>query len=199
MRVSKGVVGYYSPRTNRVALYDVTRGDPNHPLWGENLATIIHEATHQTAFNTGVHSRYSRQPKWLVEGLATMFEAPGVWDSRNHPQFRERLNQARMSEFLSYMKTQRQPNSLQEFIATDDAYRQRPSTAYGEGWALAFYLIETRPREFAQYMQTVANRPAGEPYTAEQRVEDFQNAFGADLNLLESYFLRYIQQAPTKL
>lgn len=199
MRVSKGVVGYYSPKTNRVALYDATRGDPNHPLWGENLATVIHEATHQTAFNTGVHSRYSRQPKWLVEGLATMFEASGVWDSRNHPQFRERLNKARLSEFTEYMKTQRKPNSLQQFIATDDAYRQRPSTAYGEGWALVFYLIETRPREFSQYMQTVASRPVGEPYTAEQRVKDFQNAFGADMNLLESYFLRYIQQAPHKL
>lgn len=199
MRVSKGVVGYYSPKTNRVALYDVTGGNPNHPLWGENLATIIHEATHQTAFNTGVHSRYSRQPKWFVEGLATMFEAPGVWDSRNHPQFRERLNKARLSEFMQYMKTQRQPNSLQQFIATDDAYYERPSTAYGEGWALVFYLIETHPHEFAQYSKAVANRPAGEPYTAQQRVRDFQDAFGSDFNLLESYFLRYIEQSPHKL
>lgn len=198
MRVSKGVVGYYSPQTNRVALYDITGGNPNHPLWGENLATVIHEATHQTAFNTGLHSRYSRQPKWFVEGLATMFEAPGVWDSRNNPQFHDRLNKNRLSEFLEYAKTQRKPRSLEQFIATDDAYRSRPSTAYGEGWALVFYLIETRPREFAEYIRTVNHRPAGEDYTPQQRVADFRNAFGDDLNLLESHFLRFMQDAPRK-
>ena len=39
--------------------------------------TIIHEATHQTAYNVGVHARFADQPRWLVEGLAMMFEAEG--------------------------------------------------------------------------------------------------------------------------
>src|SRR5262249_36583873 len=37
--------------------------------------TMIHEATHQVAFNTGLHSRIGESPKWIVEGLATVFEA----------------------------------------------------------------------------------------------------------------------------
>jgi len=199
MRVSPGLVGYYSSRTNRVALYDVTHGNPDNPAWADNMATIIHEATHQTAFNTGIHSRYAPQPKWLVEGLATMFEAPGVWDSRNHSHFRDRVNKTRMLEFLEYAKTQRSPNSLAQFIATDDAYYRRPATAYGEGWALVFYLIETRPREFANYVRTVAARSAEEGYSSEERLRDFQEAFGSDLDQMEAYFLRYIRDVPNKM
>ncbi|QDU73132.1 hypothetical protein Pan97_00990 [Bremerella volcania] len=199
MRVSPGLVGYYSSRTNRVALYDVTHGHHDNPMWAENMATIIHEATHQTAFNTGVHSRYAQQPKWLVEGLATMFEAPGVWDSRNHGSFRDRVNKTRMLEFLEYARTHRSANSLAQFIATDDAYYKRPATAYGEGWALVFYLIETRPREFAAYVRTVAARSAEEGYTAQQRLRDFQDAFGSDFAQMEAYFLRYISDLPNKM
>lgn len=199
MRVSPGLVGYYSSRTNRVALYDVTHGHHDNPMWAENMATIIHEATHQTAFNTGLHSRYAPQPKWLVEGLATMFEAPGVWDSRNHGNFRDRVNKTRMLEFLEYARTHRSANSLAQFIATDDAYYKRPATAYGEGWALVFYLIETRPREFAAYVRTVAARSAEVGYTAEERLRDFQDAFGSDLAQMEAYFLRYITDLPNKM
>lgn len=200
MRVSPGIVGYYSSRTNRVALYDMTHGNhSNQALWDENMSTVIHEATHQTAFNTGIHSRYAPQPKWLVEGLATMFEAPGVWDSQNHTRFGDRVNKTRMVEFLQFNKSQRPANSLEQFIASDDAFYKRPSTAYGEGWALVFYLIETRPREFAAYIKTVSQRSGSEDYTKEQRVADFQAAFGRDLDQLESHFLRYISQLPNKI
>ncbi len=199
MRVSPAVVGYYSSATNRVALYDVTGGNPQDPLWQENMATIIHEATHQTAFNTGIHSRYAPQPKWLVEGLATMFEAPGVWNSRNHPRLRDRVNQQRLAEFLEYAASSRPANSLAEFVSNDQVYFHRPGTAYGEGWALAFFLIETRPRELASFIKRVAARPAGEPYPAQARLDDFQQAFGSDLTMLESHFLRYMQQLPDRM
>ncbi|MBA2113436.1 DUF1570 domain-containing protein [Bremerella alba] len=199
MRVSPGLVGYYSSLTNRVALYDVTHGNHDNPAWSDNMATIIHEATHQTAFNTGVHSRYAPQPKWMVEGLATMFEAPGVWDSHNHATLRDRVNKTRMLEFLEYAKTRRPANSMAQFIATDDAYYKRPATAYGEGWAMVFYLIETRPREFAAYVRKVAARSADQDYTAEERLRDFQSAFGSNFDQLEAHFLRYITDLPNKM
>jgi len=199
MRVSPAVVGFYSSLTNRVAVYDVTKGNKSHPNWQENMNTIIHEATHQTAFNCGIHNRYAPQPKWVVEGLATMFEAPGVWDSKSHPNYRDRVNRQRLGEFLQYASSSRKPNSLAEFVAKDDAYLHHPRTAYGEGWALLFFLIETRPREFARYLEKVASRPADQPYDEVQRIMDFQAAFGRDLDLLESHFLSYMQQVPHKL
>ncbi|MBI1249474.1 DUF1570 domain-containing protein [bacterium] len=199
MRVSRGIVGYYSGKTNRVALYDVTFGTHNEALWEENINTVIHEATHQTAFNTGIHNRFAGGPKWLIEGLATMFEAPGVWDSRNYNHFRDRVNKTRMLEFLEYARTQRAPNSLAAFVTNDKAYLRRPSTAYGEGWALVFYLIETRPREFAAYVRKVADQPNGATYSDAERLKDFQDAFGQDLNQLEAHFLRYIDELPSKM
>ncbi|MEX2357604.1 MAG: DUF1570 domain-containing protein [Pirellulaceae bacterium] len=194
VRVSPGLVGFYSPRSNRVMMYDMTSINPALEFSEESMATLIHEATHQTAFNAGVHSRLAPQPKWLVEGLATMFEAPGVWNSREFPRQADRIVKTRLAEFQQYMQQGRQPNSLADFVAEDTAYLRRPATAYGEGWALCFYLIETRPREFAKYLQKVATRAADQPYPAEQRLADFQTAFGEDPNLLESHFLRYIGQ-----
>ena len=52
--------------------------------WTTNADTIIHEAAHQTAFNTGVHTRCGDSPRWLVEGLGTMFEARKVRAQRRH-------------------------------------------------------------------------------------------------------------------
>src|SRR5262245_20690259 len=46
---------------------------PDSPVWASTEAglkdTMIHEATHQVAFNTGLHSRLGCNPKWVVEGL----------------------------------------------------------------------------------------------------------------------------------
>src|SRR5688572_6704945 len=73
---SSGVLGYYSPTTNRILMFDATGSGWD---WTTNADTIIHEAAHQSAFNTGVHTRFGDSPRWVVEGLGTMFEAPGVW------------------------------------------------------------------------------------------------------------------------
>ncbi|NOY30093.1 MAG: DUF1570 domain-containing protein, partial [Planctomycetes bacterium] len=52
-----GVLGHYDHTSNRVLLYDDGQSS--------TLETIIHEATHQTAHNVGVHLRSTAQPKWL--------------------------------------------------------------------------------------------------------------------------------------
>ncbi len=68
MQVQPGVLGFYSPASNRVLLYDVTWGNGNDEQWYVNAETIIHEATHQTAFNCGVHSRFApRLAGWVKD------------------------------------------------------------------------------------------------------------------------------------
>ena len=74
MTVPNGVLGFYNWKSNRIMLYDMG-GTANSSNWQQNASVIIHEATHQSAFNTGEHSRYTPPPLWLAEGLATMFEA----------------------------------------------------------------------------------------------------------------------------
>ena len=57
-------LGHYDPTTNRVFLFDVT-SESGGGDWSENAATIIHEAAHQTAYNVGVHKRFTAAPRWL--------------------------------------------------------------------------------------------------------------------------------------
>ena len=54
-----GTLGHYDPTSNRVYLFDVTGGKDSGD-WTQNADTIIHEATHQTAFNVGIHTRFHR-------------------------------------------------------------------------------------------------------------------------------------------
>lgn len=186
-------LGHYDSHSNRVFLFDETATDP-HANWSDNASTIIHEATHQTAFNVGVHSRFNAPPRWLVEGLATMFEAPGVWSARYDHTQADRINQGRFDSFRRYAKSRRQPGSLAMLLATDDAFRSDPDGAYAEGWALSFYLCETQPRQYAAYLEKTAARPAFSNYSADERIADFEAIFGSDLKLFEAKYLHYMQR-----
>ena len=42
------------------------------------VATVVHEATHQMAFNCGLHARLAPVPVWVSEGIATYFETPDL-------------------------------------------------------------------------------------------------------------------------
>ncbi|MFO1022050.1 MAG: DUF1570 domain-containing protein [Planctomycetales bacterium] len=155
--------------------------------------TIIHEVTHQMAFNTGVHNRIGQNPRWFVEGLATVFEAPGI--RRRDPSNRviNRVNPERFAWFQTYRKARRPSKFLQTFLASDEAMMRQPLDGYAEAWALTFYLLESRSREYSAYIKKVSAREPFENYGAEERVADFRSAFGQDLNLLEAAYLRYMQ------
>jgi len=185
-------LGHYEFGSNRVFLFDANAKNGS-PEWTENEATIIHEATHQMAFNTGVHRRFTLPPRWLVEGLATMFEAPGVWSERYDHTRADRVNRGRLIGFHDYVAKRRQPGSLARLLATDDAFRSDPDGAYAEAWALSFYLCETQPRLYANYLARTADRPAFSDYSAVERMADFQSFFGSDPKLFEAKFLRYMQ------
>jgi len=185
-----GVLGYYSQISNRITLYDTGVGSADPEAWQRDAETIIHEATHQTAFNTGVHLRFGNTPKWVVEGLGTLFEAPGVWNSRVHKNRSDRINRGRLEDFKRYAKTKRVVGSLAEFVSSDRRFSADVFAAYAEAWALTHYLIESRPRQFAEYLSRTTQREPFEAYPAPQRLADFMDVFGTDLRLLEAQFVR---------
>jgi hypothetical protein len=190
--VGTGVLGYYSPTSNRIILYDTTAGQAANSDWTQNADTIIHEATHQTAFNTGIHSRYTFTPRWLGEGLGTLFEAPGVWNSRYKTAQSDRINRGRLDRFRQYVSGRRPAGALASLIATDRLFQYDADGAYAESWALTFYLTETQPRKYSEYLAKTAGRPVFATYSEAQRLQDFQAIFGADFRLLEAQFLRYL-------
>jgi hypothetical protein len=190
--VRDDILGYYSPVSNRVTLYDQGPGRSGSRAWQQNEATIIHEATHQMAFNTGVHNRFGSTPLWLAEGLGTMFEAPGVWDWRDFPRQADRLNRDRLAQFRQWRRTGRQPGNFVNLISSDRLFQTNPPAAYAEAWAWVFFLTETYPQKFAEYVQHTANRPDFQDYPMARRISDFTAVFGDDLRKLESFFLQFI-------
>ncbi len=158
---------------------------------GDLHSTIVHETTHQVAFNTGLHSRIAQTPKWVIEGLATMFEAPGIHDSKSAAAM-TRINRNRYLWFENFLKLRRRPHSLSDFIASDDPYASATLDAYAEGWALTFFLAETRHGSYGRYLKSLVARNPLLAYSEEERVADFRKAFG-NLKSLEAEYVRFFE------
>jgi hypothetical protein len=196
--------GYYSIRTNRIILTDLTRvpGAPAARNQSEldrrldaailNVATVVHEATHQIAFNCGLHTRYADNPMWLTEGMAMFFEAP---DLRSSTGWRTigKLHDARLGRFQEYARERRPEGSLATLLANEDRFRDAATStdAYAESWALTYYLIRNHKDAYVDYLARIGAKPRLIWNDGEQRLADFQAAFGEDLEALEQNFLQY--------
>lgn len=201
MGYAPGLRGYYDAYSNRVALYDdgetLAATSPILELPGQRFAsiqaglrdTLVHEATHQLAFNMGLHSRVGENPRWVVEGLAMIFERDVTGGARYGSE-KSRINEERFDWFMR--ETRRRPEPLQDFVAADRSFRTSVLNAYSQSWAVAFYLAERRSADFADYLRRVRARKPLAPYTAEERVADFQASFGDDVNWVEVQWLRFM-------
>ena len=201
------IVGYYNLKTNRVYTYDLTgaqsaagggnrRGSMREinamlsqraavPL----VATIVHEATHQIAFNCGLQTRLSDIPLWLCEGMAVYFEAPDLTSSRGWRGI-GRVNYPRLTTFRRNQPKWRR-DTLVSTLSDNDRFRnpQTAVAAYADAWALNYYLIKYRPKEYAAYLKTLAAKPPLVEDDPEVRLEEFKSHFG-DLRTLEREFLQ---------
>ncbi len=187
IRAAPGMVGYYLASSNRVAMYE-------RPDATEMDSTVIHEATHQVAFNTGIHSRVARHPWWVVEGLATVFEADGVRTRREMSTPVDRVNRERHLWFAEYSRKRRVVHSLEKFVRDDKVFETAVLDAYSEAWALSFFLIETRSTDYGKYLRTLVARDPLAAYDADARLNDFTNAFGSDLDGLETSYLKFMRR-----
>jgi len=199
--------GYYSVRSNRVMIYDLAASALGRPARNRreilqkmkaapaNVVTVIHEATHQIAFNTGVHQRYADNPLWLTEGLAMYFEAP---DLRSSTGWRTvgKVNQFRIRQVKSYFATRRQPGSLASLISGDTRLRepQTVADAYAEAWVLTYFLMKTHRKQYEQYLEKISQKPRLIWDKPEQRLKDFQDVFGTDLEKLDAEFVGYVKR-----
>lgn len=184
-----GLRGYYLPTSNRVALYDTSAAGQTSRAGLDS--TIIHEAVHQVAFNTGLHSRTGTNPKWVVEGLATAFEAANLRENNRTLPVRSRANSSRL-KWLQTSQGGRPSLNLADLITQDARFTQATLDAYSDAWVLTFYLLENRSADYTAYLKRLAQRDPQIEYTPEARLADFQHCFGRDLSLLESRVQRLI-------
>ncbi len=193
LRPSQKIVGYYDNDSNRIVLFDPSGGDGRTGT-EEDFSVVFHEAAHQVAFNTGVHSRLSLPPGWLAEGLATLFEVPAVWAGDPSGLPAGRVNRRRLADFRAAVLPQHRPELLEALVGGDELFQTATVAAYAEAWALSFYLCETRPAAFARYLARTARRDPFGRYERTQRLADFQAIFGADWRMLEAQMLRFMRQ-----
>ncbi|MCC6494187.1 MAG: DUF1570 domain-containing protein [Pirellulales bacterium] len=198
------VIGYYNLETNRIMMYDLTgmqafggsRGSLHDitallskPAAEPLVATIVHEATHQIAFNCGLQKRLVDNPYWLSEGLATYFETPDLSSSRSWSGIGN-VNYSRWDLFReNYHAGKTVP--LKRLVA-DDKLFQSPATAvdaYAQAWAWNYFLIRWRPKQYAAYLKALAAKPLLLEDSPAKRVQQFRDQFG-ELDELESEFYR---------
>ncbi len=186
------ILGYYSPKSNRIITYDQTGGKSNNQLWFFNADTIIHEATHQSAFNTGIHNRFGPVPRWISEGLAMLFEAQGVNNSMYYTKQRDRINRDRLIALQRYYENGKARGRIAELVTSDRLFKTDMDLAYALAWGLTFYLSEKMPSRYHQFLRADGRRSNFDNYSSKQRARAFAKSFGAKLPDLESRMERFI-------
>lgn len=207
---ASAIVGYYSLRSNRVITYDLTgRGElrttkrPTNqaiinkvlaaPQALPTVATIIHEATHQIAYNSGLQRRYADNPLWLSEGLAIYFETPDLKSSRGWRSIGS-VNTVRLQKLRAEIQSYT-PAKFVRMLTDDDMLRDSETalSGYAQSWGWCHFLSKRYPKEFSAYLTELSDGKPLETSTADERVALFRQHFGSDLNKLYNQFVKYIR------
>jgi hypothetical protein len=203
--------GYYSIRTNRIVLYDLTaaKGKKRATSTTEikkrtaaaafNVATIVHEATHQIAFNSGLHVRFADNPLWLTEGMAMYFETPDL-DGGHKWRTIGQINRPRYDRFVTFLRRRRNRNSLVTLISQTDRFTDshKAADAYAEAWALTYFLNEKHPDEYVAYLKRLAKKSPLVWDEPAARLSDFKSVFGDKLPALDAEFVRFMKSLPKR-
>lgn len=195
---------FYHRLTNRIVLYDMSglsalqeqNGRPVTPADIErfvkhrnshfHITTVIHEATHQVGFNTGMHSRYMLEPLWIREGLAVFHEVP---DQRNSLGWTTgpHVNLPRLEQLRKFLEKPQQQSPIQNMIQDDELLKNEKTAPdnYALAWGVVYYLEKKRPKELAEYLKLFQKKDfesddIDEVQMKDIRMKDFESCFGCD-------------------
>jgi len=208
---AQDTIGFYSFTTNRVTMYDLTGADRlpvrgrrprsaahinvilSQPKASRTVATIVHEATHQLAFNSGLQLRLADIPMWLSEGIATYFETPDLRSARGWRTV-GKVNRYHLTQFRHNLRT-REDDSLIKLIQDDKKFRGTEGVreAYSESWALNYFLIRNYREQYLEYLKFLSQKEPNQYNTPDERIAEFRRFFG-DLNSLNDEFLRSMRR-----
>lgn len=185
------VIGYYHLSSNRMTTF-------NMPNLERNVATIIHEATHQLAYNCGVQQRFADNPMWVSEGLAMFFEAP---DFKSISRWRGvgRVNRVNLIRWRNYLKTR--PRESLATLLSDDSRLRKSNTAteaYAESWAFTYFLLKTRRTEYVNYLRRLSEGKPMAELSGRERIEMFETTFDTTLEKIDKSFLAYMRRVKIK-
>ncbi len=206
--------GYYSARTNRVALIRTARGplsvsaavswtapgrvadnttssdgDYSKPgsFSGVDVKRATHEAAHQLAFNSGIQRRGVMYPFWVSEGLATNFEADSIGQielGRPDVSRRRRLLAANRNDKLLDIG---QFMSITR-ISTGNGEQLR--NMYAQAWGFFRFLWHKHPEKLRSYLKDLSTKDSG-PRSSYVMRRELEKNFGS-LEAIESSWGNYL-------
>lgn len=184
---NEAVGGEYDPESNRLVIFD-NRGRKNAGalVRKANTLALIHEATHQLTFNTGLLDRAKDVPECISEGLAMYAEVRGR-DGSTHTI--GDINVERLEQLPGHGQNGGAWFSTEKLL-TKRELLESPETAqqaYAESWLLVHYLISAKLEPFQAYLATLRTRA-----DAKHRVEDARKAFG-DLKELDGALIAHAE------
>jgi hypothetical protein len=205
------ISGYYSLLSNRMTMYDLTGVEASglvrsrgrtaaqinqilmQPDATQTVATVVHEATHQIAFNCGLHTRLSDCPLWFCEGIAMYCETPDLRSAKGWHGIGA-VNGSRLDQFQHYLAS-RPSDSLKTLLGDDARFRdsRQALDAYAEAWSLTYFLLHRHPKEYVRYLAMLSKKTALSQDTPEARLKQFTEIFG-NLKTLDDEFLRYMNR-----
>lgn len=200
-------LAYYNIQSNQVVMYDLTgvsqfggqrissAGQLNRilqqPAAESMVATIVHEAVHQLAYNSGLQNRFGPYPFWLNEGLAMFFEVPDLKSRRGWHGI-GKINPVRLNQ-LKLMVRSGRTDFFNEVLRDDQRFRDPDETlnAYAEAWALNYYLLQREPKKYLAYLEEMNQMVPLTELSPEERIALFEKHFG-DLQSLQTECLNFI-------
>jgi hypothetical protein len=219
--VEMGILGFYMPPTNRSAFF-VMHDYPPFAAQLEaakdknidyrerqrrqnqvdrmadyyNLEVVQHESAHHIHFNIGLFNRRGDSPKWLVEGMAQMFECPpsalgaslGTTNHYRLKEFRQIWGKEREKFDTGYLQHFLWSRPRGEFGAAD----------YPLGWALCHYLWRTKKEGFAKFLKAISELEDDVTLNPTERQKMWEDAFGPLTEEWEKAFLKYLNEIPLR-
>ena len=203
------IVGFYSMTTNRIATFDAAntlamtdrrgrlsvRKIASMPGMSENVRNLVHEATHQLAFNCGLMHRFYDTPRWYAEGMACFFEVPDPDSTKGWGRLGE-PDPLRTRRFVAMIATRR--DGTLKLYENDESLLMTNTApdAYAEACATFFYLVKQRSSQLKKYVERVLARQAEGTMeaTERERLSDFEAAFGPQPKFQEEmrkYWIRF--------
>lgn len=179
-----------------------------------NRTVVQHEVAHQVLYNNGVHVRGAINPRWLVEGLACMFETPpgpgggglGAVNQDRLRDFREIVlgdtgrSVINVDLYLKAVAAGRM-TSVEDLVRRPELFmnlREGGANHYAATWALLHYLHRVHNSSLSDYLRAVATRRPGQRFTPEEEWQLFEQHFGpVDDNFLRR-FSGYILRLPCR-
>ncbi len=156
--LDEAIGGHYDLDANRLVMFDF-RGPGANPKAAiaeqDNTLVLVHEATHQLTYNTGLLNPKADVPLCISEGLATYGE---TWSPRHHSGFgavnlrrRKGLEQGRQ-QGIAWIP-------LATLLADDKPFNDAKTqqVAYAESWLLITKLLKDPARlpGFRDYLQAM--------------------------------------------